>query len=169
MLTLEQLNALPPFDAAEHLRACCGSSRWVEALVAARPFESLEAALAAADRIWWTTGPEDWNEALACHPRIGETASQTRVSDTARGWSVKEQEAVAASEESTRRQLDSAIQEYERKFGWIYVVFASGRGAQELLADLHTRMANDPERERMVTAREQLAITELRLRRMIST
>ena len=71
-LTLARLNALPVAEAAEQLRACCGSSRWVEAMVARRPFASVDQLLAAADDAWRATGPKDWDEAFAHHPRIGE-------------------------------------------------------------------------------------------------
>jgi OHCU decarboxylase len=168
MVTLEQLNALPSVDAAEQLRSCCGSVRWVEAMVAARPFATLDDLLAASERIWWTTAPEDWHEAIASHPRIGETATRAQVSETARGWSVNEQEAVAASEASVRQELATAIQEYERRFGWIYVVFATGRGAPDLLDDVRARLDNDPEREQVIMAREQLAIMQLRIRKMLA-
>ena len=168
MATLEQLNALPAGDAAEEFRACCASTRWVEAMVAARPFPTADELLAASERIWWTTGPEDWLEAIASHPRIGETATRARVSEVARGWSAKEQEAVAASDARVRHELAAAIQEYERRFSWIYVVFATGRGARELLDDVRSRLDNDRERELVVMAREQLAIMQLRIQKMLA-
>ena len=168
MPTLEQLNALPAEDAAAEFRACCASTRWVEATVAARPFATLDELLAASERIWWTTGPEDWLEAIASHPRIGETATRATVSEVARGWSVNEQEAVAASEAGVRQELAAAIEEYERRFGWIYVVFATGRGASELLADVRSRLDNDRERELVSMAREQVAIMQLRIRKMLA-
>ena len=168
MPPLDLLNALPAEDAAEEFRACCASTRWVEAMVAARPFATLDELLAASERIWWTTGPEDWLEAIASHPRIGETATRATVSEVARGWSVKEQEAVAASEAGVRLELAAAIEEYERRFGWIYVVFATGRGASELLADVRSRLDNDRERELVSMAREQVAIMQLRIRKMLA-
>lgn len=168
MLTLDQLNALPERDAAEQLKACCASSRWVTAMVAARPFHDLDGILAAAERIWWTTGPEDWLEAIAAHPRIGETATRARVSEMARGWSVNEQEAVAASGASIRQELATAIQDYEQRFSWIYVVFATGRSAADLLDDVRARLTNSPEREQVIMAREQLEITRLRIRKMLA-
>lgn len=168
-LTLDQLNTLDPQDAFEHFRACGGPGRWVEAMVAARPFESLDAMLAASERIWWTTGRADWDEALGAHPRIGETAAQARVSETARGWSTREQEALAASDAGARAELAELVKEYEQRFGWIYVVKAEDRTAAELLEDIRARLTNDPERERVIAAREQLAITQLRLAKGLGT
>nr|MBA3258884.1 OHCU decarboxylase [Gemmatimonadales bacterium] len=71
-MTLEGLNALPRPDAGDRLHSCCGSSRWVEGMLLRRPFASVEALLAAADDVWRETGPADWDEAFAHHPRIGE-------------------------------------------------------------------------------------------------
>lgn len=168
-LTLDQLNTLKAEDALEHFRACGGPGPWVEAMVAARPFESLDAMLAASERIWWTTGRADWDEALAAHPRIGETAARARVSETARGWSTREQEAVAASDAEARAELAELVSAYERRFGWIYVVKAQDRTAAELLEDIRARLTHDPERERVIAAREQLAITQLRLAKGLRT
>jgi 2-oxo-4-hydroxy-4-carboxy-5-ureidoimidazoline decarboxylase len=167
-VTIEQLNALPSPLAEEQFRTCCGSSRWTAAMVASRPFEDLDGLLCAAERIWWTTGPEDWDEAMAAHPRIGQTAARAQVSDAARGWSVQEQEAIAASDQAARRELAAAVDQYERKFGWIYLVSASGRSAHDLLPDLRARLENEPERERTVAAREESLITQLRLRKLIA-
>jgi OHCU decarboxylase len=166
-LTLARLNALPREAAAEQLRACCGSSRWVEAMLARRPFESVGDLLAAADEAWRTTGPQDWAEAFAHHPRIGERHAAAPVSATARAWSGGEQGAAAGAGAAARAALAEANEAYERQFGRIYIVCAAGRSAEEMLADIAVRMQNDPDRERAVAAEEQRKITRLRLETLI--
>jgi len=166
-LTLDRLNALPPREAAERFRSCCGSFRWVEAMLLRRPFENLEALLAAADDAWVATGPTDWDEAFAHHPRIGERRAAAPVSEAARAWSAGEQGAAVGADATTRAALAEATQAYERRFGRIYLVCAAGRSAEDLLADIETRMGNDPERERGVAAEEQRKITRLRLLALI--
>jgi 2-oxo-4-hydroxy-4-carboxy-5-ureidoimidazoline decarboxylase len=164
---LDRLNALPLKDAAEQLRDCCGSSRWVEAMLARRPFESADDLLAAAEGAWRATGPEDWDEAFSHHPRIGERHAAAPVSATARAWSAGEQGAAGDAGAAARAALAEANEAYERRFGRIYLVCAAGRRAEDLLADIESRMRNDPERERAVAMDEQRKITRLRLRALI--
>jgi OHCU decarboxylase len=164
---LDRLNALPAEEAADQLRACCGASRWVEAMLAWRPFESVDALLAAADEAWRATGPKDRDEAFAHHPRIGERRPATSVSATALAWSAREQATAAGTDAAARAALAEANEAYERRFGRIYIVCAAGRSAEEILADITVRMQNDPDRERAVAAEEQRKITRLRLESLI--
>jgi 2-oxo-4-hydroxy-4-carboxy-5-ureidoimidazoline decarboxylase len=166
-LTLARLNALPAAEAAEHLRACCGSSRWVEVMLARRPFARVDQLLAAADEAWRTTGPKDWDEAFTHHPRIGEQQPAAPVSATAGAWSAGEQAAAVGAGAAVRAALVEANTAYERRFGRIYLVCAAGRSAEELLADIAARMKNDPEKERGVAVEEQRKITRLRLETLI--
>ena len=166
-LTLARLNALPAAEAAEHLRACCGSSRWVEAMLVRRPFARVDQLLAAADDAWQATRPKDWDEAFAHHPRIGERQAAAPVSATAGAWSAGEQAAAVGAGPAVRAALVEANRAYERRFGRIYLVCAAGRSAEELLADIAARMKNDPERERAVAVEEQRKITRLRLETLI--
>jgi OHCU decarboxylase len=167
MMTLLQLNALPAVEAAEHLRACCGSSRWVESMVGRRPFESVPALLTAADEAWRAAGPADLDEAFSHHPRIGERQAAAPVSATARTWSAGEQSSVARAAETTRAAMAEANEAYQRRFGRIYIVCATGRSAEDLLADIESRMGNDPDSERAIAAEEQRKITALRLRSLV--
>ena len=166
-LTLDQLNALPREEAAERLRTCCGSSRWVEAMLACRPFESEDDLLAAADEAWRATEPQDWAEAFGHHPRIGERHAAAPVSATALAWSADEQGAAAGGGAAARAALAEANEAYERRFGRIYIVCAAGRSTEEMLADIAVRLRNDPNRERAIAAEEQHKITRLRLKTLI--
>jgi OHCU decarboxylase len=165
--SLAGLNALPQTEAAEHFRACCGSSRWVAGMLARRPFPGVEALLAAADDVWRATGPADWNEAFAHHPRIGEREAAAPVSAAARSASAREQGAASLADPVTRGALADANRAYERRFGRIYLVCAAGRTAEELLADIETRMRNDPGHELAIAVEEQRKITRLRLRALV--
>ena len=166
-LSLAGLNQLPRFEAAERLRACCGSSRWVDAMVARRPYAGIEALLAAADQEWQESTAADWDEAFAHHPRIGERDTAAPVSAAARGWSAAEQGAAARADDTTRGAMVEANAAYERRFGRIYIVCASGRSADDLLADIETRLRNDPERERGIAGEEQRKIIRLRLLKLL--
>jgi OHCU decarboxylase len=165
--TLAQLNALPLAEAAEQLHACCGSSRWVEGMLARRPFESVDHLLSVADEAWRATGPNDWDEAFSHHPRIGERQAAAQVNAAARSWSAGEQSTAAGAGAVARAALAVANQAYEQRFGRIYLVCAAGRSAEELLADIAVRMKNDPEREHAVAVEEQRKITRLRLKTLI--
>ena len=145
------------FNLCASFLACCGSRRWAEAMAAAAPFDSPESAAAHAARTWNSLSPEDWLEAFAAHPRIGDRA--------ARGAAASEQASVRSAAERTLDELARLNREYERRFGYIYIVCASGRFAEEMLAVLRSRLTNDPETELRIAAAEQLAITQLRLKK----
>jgi OHCU decarboxylase len=158
------LNGLDEEEARAALLACCGSPRWAAAMVARRPFADLADLLAAAEKLWWRLGPADWREAFAAHPRIGERpAGEGR----AARWSSGEQAGVAAAGAAVRDELARANREYEDRFGHLFIVCATGKGPEEMLAILRARLADDRETELRTAAAEQAAITTLRLRRLI--
>jgi 2-oxo-4-hydroxy-4-carboxy-5-ureidoimidazoline decarboxylase len=166
-ISLAQLNRLPASGAANHLRACCGASRWVEGMIARRPFADLESLLIAADGAWQECEPTDWVEAFAHHPRIGEHEAKASVTAEARAWSSGEQGASSRADEATRAALARANADYEQRFDRIYIVCAAGRSAEDLLADIEQRMRHDPDRELAVAAEEQRKITRLRLLKLL--
>ena len=157
-MTLAELNALTPDRAAEALRACCGASRWVSAMVARRPFTSVDDVFAAADSEWKRMGPDDWHEAFSHHPRIGERAA---------GWAAGEQASVATAGSTVQEQLGDVNRAYEQKFGHIYIVCATGKSADELLSIARARLSNPPSAELRIAADEQRKITQLRLRKLL--
>jgi OHCU decarboxylase len=161
------LDSLSEADAASRLRACCGASRWVERMVAARPFGSAARARAEADRIWAELAREDWLEAFDHHPRIGERTAAVAQDAQGAAWSSREQAAVASAAHDTRAELARVNEEYERRFGYIYIVCAAGRSADELLAIAKRRLGNDAETELRVAAEEQRRIMQLRLGKLL--
>ena len=149
-------------DARLSLRRCCGSSRWVDGMLARRPFGSMVALLGAARVVWNALDQNDWLEAFADHPQIGERDPAAAPADT-REWSRREQAAVAAAEPEIRRALDKGNREYASKFGYIFIICATGRSPESILADLRRRLQNDAATEIQVAAEEQARITALRL------
>ncbi|HEY9519262.1 MAG TPA: 2-oxo-4-hydroxy-4-carboxy-5-ureidoimidazoline decarboxylase [Gemmatimonadales bacterium] len=167
-MRVPDFNRLSDAEAGALLVSCCGASRWVRGMLAGRPYAGLTELLNRADRVWRDTGPDDWEEAFSHHPRIGETRTAAPVDQAARRWSAAEQGGVAAADAETRHALAEANREYEKRFGRIYIVCASGRGPQELLQDLRSRMSNSPEEELAIAAAEQGSITRQRLGRLFS-
>ena len=165
---IDDLNALPAEDAAEALGACCGAHRWVRAMVARRPFASIDDALSAADDAWAPLGPGDWREAFSHHPRIGEQHSEQAQGVRAAAWSAGEQGAVGSATDHARAELAQVNRDYEAKFGHIYIVCAAGKTVGELLAIARRRLQNESAAELRVAAREQHQITRLRLRKLLS-
>ncbi|MCA0145357.1 2-oxo-4-hydroxy-4-carboxy-5-ureidoimidazoline decarboxylase [Blastococcus sp. LR1] len=159
-LPLEALDSAPEADAAAVLRACCASDRWVAQLLAGRPYGDL-ARLTAVGRDAVLALPwPDVEQALAAHPRIGERAAGA---DREAAWSRQEQSGASAAPAGTQDALRRANVAYEERFGHVYLVCATGRTAEELLADATARLAHDPDTEHDVVRRELAAIVELRL------
>lgn len=166
-LTLAQLDNMLEAEAAFKLAACCGSSKWVAGMVAHRPFQTRERLLAAADEIALTLQPADWLEAFEHHPRIGERQAGAIVSATAADWSRGEQSASSRASEDTRAALIEANAEYEKRFGFIFIICANGRSAEDILAAVRERASNEPDAEIFIAAREQQQITRLRLEKLV--
>jgi OHCU decarboxylase len=163
------LNAVSSERASQLLGACCGCQRWVTRMIEARPFESKDAVLAEADRIWNALPRRDWLEAFMHHPRIGETNAAAAQDSRAQGWSAGEQAGVATAVDETRAALARVNRAYEQRFGFIYIVCASGKSADEMLNLARERLENDPETELRVAAEEQRKITRLRLSRLLDS
>lgn len=154
-------------DARAMLTRCCGASRWVEAMLARRPFGSLEALFAHADDAWSRASREDVLEALTHHPRIGADMDELRkrFASTA-SWSAGEQSGAASATEETLGALRDGNVRYEARFGHIFVVCATGKSAAEMLALLEARMPNDAATEIRVAQAEQGKITKIRLEKL---
>jgi len=167
-VTLDRLNALPAAEAEAELLACCGSRRWARETAARRPFADAGALLAAADELWWSLAPDDWHEAFRAHPRIGERKAAPAQTARAAGWSAQEQSAAASAAAEVAEALAEGNRAYEARFGHIYIVCATGKTAEEMLATLRARLANDPATELRAAAAEQAKITRLRLEKLLA-
>ena len=159
-MTLDELNALDVAAAHRELLRCCGSSRWVAAVAARRPFASMDVLYRVADEVWWSLDGGDWLEAFSHHPRIGERAA-------AGSWARGEQSGMSQSSPQTARALAEGNRAYERRFGHVFLICATGKSADEMLENLRGRLTNDPATELRVAAKEQARITQLRLGRLL--
>ena len=158
------LNELASDEAAAALGRCCGAARWVEQMNALRPFASSAALYAEAERVWRGLSVEDHVEAFAHHPRIGASRAELerRFGATA-ALSGKEQAGVAAANAQVLEALHAGNVAYGERFGFVFLVCASGKSATEMLALLTTRLANDRATELRIAADEHVKITRLRL------
>lgn len=172
---LERLNLLPASEAEKEMLKCCGSREWAARLIAERPFKSVADLIAKADRVWWSLEPRHWLEAFHSHPKIGESRtgipaghgeSESEESQFYK-WSDDEQSGTRNSAPETMAALAALNREYEEKFGYIFIVCASGKSSEEMLRILRDRLGNEPDEELRIAAAEQGKITQLRLRKLI--
>ena len=161
-----RLDGLPRQEAEAELRRCCGATGWARGMAERRPFRDLPSALAACDEVWQTLSADDWLQAIGDHPRIGDSrARDSRFAGTRR-WSRGEQSGVARAGKETRSALAGAQAEYERRFGYIFLVAAAGKSGEEILAQLQARLGNPHATELKIAAGELLRITRNRLEKL---
>jgi 2-oxo-4-hydroxy-4-carboxy-5-ureidoimidazoline decarboxylase len=158
---LTWFNALPANEAVEVLLGVCHSRRWAIEVAAGRPFADVGSVLECADETWLALESPDWLEALAAHPRIGKQGGSSAES------SDREQAGVALAPSGVRAAIAAGNADYEARFGHVFLISAEGRSAEEILASLRSRLANDPSAELRVAADEHRRITRLRLRRLL--
>ena len=154
----ERLNAATPEEAAGMLGECCGSSTWVGRMLAMRPFALAAEVHAAAELALSELSRDDLLEAFAHHPRLGADPEKLRAR-----FSAQEQAGVAGADEATLAALQRGNAEYEARFGFVFLVCATGKGADEILDLLEARIDHDPEVELRIAAGELAKITHLRL------
>ncbi len=157
------LDLATPAEAGELLRRCCGSPGWIARMVGRRPFEDQESLLTTAREEWFALTPTDWREAFAHHPQIGDRESLRGRFAASGHLSEKEQAGLDGASVSVLDELADGNERYQAKFGYIFIVCATGRSAIEMLAMLRERLKNDPATEIQIAAVEQAKITELRL------
>jgi 2-oxo-4-hydroxy-4-carboxy-5-ureidoimidazoline decarboxylase len=160
--TLAVWNNAGESAATEAMLACCGSKRWAAAIVASRPIESVAALSEQADRIWSTLREADWLEAFACHPRIGER-KPAHASQQSVAWSKQEQSGTSVAAEKVLSELAEENRLYEERFGFTYIVCATGKSAEEMLSILKRRLASTRETELREAAEQQRQILQIRL------
>jgi OHCU decarboxylase len=166
---LTWLNSLSDEEATKELLQCCGSKRWASATATGRPYDTLEILLATADDIWWSLNPNDWIEAFRSHPKIGEKKAADKVSAQSQQWSGQEQSGVANASNTTIDSLAALNREYEQKFGFIFIICATGKTSDEIVAALRERLQHDPAAELPIAAAEQSKITALRLKKLLTS
>jgi 2-oxo-4-hydroxy-4-carboxy-5-ureidoimidazoline decarboxylase len=159
-LTLTELNVADHAQARQALLRCCGSDLWTKRMLDSRPFSGSGHLHATAEAIWRELGCDDWLQAFSTHPKVGERNNNT--------WSAQEQRGMAEAPIEAAENMARLNEQYEAKFGWIYIVCATGKSASQMLADLTQRLSNTPEAELPLAAAEQEKIMHLRLDKLLS-
>jgi 2-oxo-4-hydroxy-4-carboxy-5-ureidoimidazoline decarboxylase len=164
---LFEWNKLNEKSAAAKVLPCCGSSRWAYELARARPITNAAELLERSDAIWQSLSWEDWDEAFSSHPKIGELKAEAATTQQSIDWSRREQHGIAASGQELRVLLANGNHLYEQRFGRIFIVCATGKSIEDILADLERRLKNDAEGELLEAVEQQRQITRLRLRKWL--
>jgi OHCU decarboxylase len=164
---LAWLNDLPGDEARAVLLDCCGSPEWADRMTEARPFPTLERLFDKAEDIWFDLTTVDHLEAFAAHPQIGASKPAAVQAEQAADWSSGEQAGVKDAGAETHEQLAEINRLYHQKFGFIFIVCASGKTADEMLAIARARLRNSAETELRLAAEEQSKITAIRLGKLL--
>ena len=162
------LNALNDDDARAALANCCAAEKWVAVMLAARPFADDDALFAACGLAAAKLDEADWLEAFAAHPLIGDVDTLRAKYAATKHLAAGEQAGVDVASDATLRELAKLNRDYAARFGFIFIVFATGKTADQMLAILKSRIDNSREQELANAAAEQLKITRLRLEKLKS-
>ena len=164
---LEQLNQAAKKTAKSNFLNCCGSQTWARMMTEARPFADVSALIKQAGRIWQNLEPEHWLEAFAAHPKIGAHKAAPKQQAQSADWSRGEQSGTQTANESVLDTMAEANRLYEKNFGFIFIVCATGKSAEEMLDLCCQRLNNDADSELRIAADEQRKITEIRLKKFL--
>ncbi len=168
MVDLECINRWHESEARAVFLGCCGAPGWADTMTARRPFHREAELFAAAEQVWRALPPAEWLAAFAAHPRIGDLDALRRRYPQADGGPAAEQARVRVAGNEVLQALADGNRRYEARFGYIFIVCATGKTADEMLALLRERLANDPDTELRIAAGEQEKITRLRLEKLTS-
>jgi OHCU decarboxylase len=168
-MTLAELNVLPRYRAEDELLKCCSSTAWAQWMARRRPFASPDRLFDAAGEIWWRLDADDWIQAFRAHPQIGQRQSTMHKSTQSQAWSAQEQSGMEGAGVGVTMELEDANREYLAKFGYIFIVCATGKSAEEMLRILRSRLPNSADDEVRAAAEEQNKITRLRLEKLLTT
>lgn len=165
-MNLNLINELESDAAREAFLKCCGCERWAEVLATARPYASEDQLLSKADETFDGLNREEWLEAFAAHPKIGDVESLRQKYGNTKDWAQNEQAGVNGVSQDVIERLASGNKTYEDRFGYIFIVCATGKSADEMLDILNSRINNDPDVELGLAAQEQKKITHIRLAKL---
>jgi len=167
-MNLQTLNQLDPDEAEEQFRGCCGTGWWARQMEACRPFQNASQLHDAADAIFDEMAEGHWLEAFSAHPKIGDVDSLRMKFVGNEKWSGREQAGINNANEDVLQQLADANDTYEARFGYIFIICASGLSADDMLDALSQRLRHDPATEAPIAAAEQRKITHLRLEKLLA-
>ncbi|MFZ5894943.1 MAG: 2-oxo-4-hydroxy-4-carboxy-5-ureidoimidazoline decarboxylase [Myxococcota bacterium] len=166
--TVQRLNTLDEAEARAQFERCCGARRWVEGMLGRRPFASASELVEQAESVWASLQASDYLEAFSHHPEIGQNLDELRrkFQHTA-DWSQAEQAGTEDASEAVLLALRDQNRAYRARFGYTFIICATGKRADEMLAALERRLQNSAEVELEIAAAEQAKITRLRLEKLV--
>ena len=168
MSAFAKLNALPKEEAQKAFYQCCSSTVWATQLVSCLPFKSEDELLQQADKLWNSCKLADYLEAFSHHPKIGGNIQNLREKFRATAtWASQEQQGVEGASEEVLESLSSGNTEYEAKFGFVFLICATGKSAAEMLEALKKRLPNTKDQEILNAKVEQGKITQIRLKKLL--
>ena len=167
-MTIQELNNLPADKTFQELFKCCGSTTWAKQLASKKPFDSKVSLLHNSDWIWQSCTVRDGLEAFTHHPKIGDLKSLEKKFASTKDWAGGEQAGVNVATQNTLIALADGNEAYYKKFGYIFIVCATGKTAEQMLALLNARLGNTPETEIKIAMGEQNKITHIRLEKLIN-
>lgn len=166
-MSVEWMNTASVLELGHFLRRCCACETWIHRMVCGRPYTSRDEVLKAADLNWRWLDDSDYLQAFEGHPMIGDFHSlQTRYADT-RILASDEQSRVHSANHETLEALVAANAEYKARFGFVFIVCATGKSAEEILTLLHVRLGKTKDEELRHAAQEQCKITRIRLEKLL--
>lgn len=165
-MDLKEFNSLDIASAIALITQCCAAHRWVEAVVAGRPYSDWQQLVDHADASWLDMQEDDFLEAFSAHPQIGNVETLRAKFANTKALASGEQGLVQQADETTLNSLASGNQQYLDKFGFIFIVCATGKSAAEMLALLEARLPNTRAQELENAAFEQHKITVIRLQKL---
>jgi 2-oxo-4-hydroxy-4-carboxy-5-ureidoimidazoline decarboxylase len=167
-MTIAEFDHLADDEKRSLLRQCCGSSAWIKKMLSVLPAEDLIDLFEDAEEKWYECNEADWKEAFSHHPKIGDIDSLKEKFASTANWAVEEQSSINKASEQVLQSLAEGNKSYEEKFGYIFIVCATGRSPEEMLGMLTARLHNSPEDEIKIAMEEQNKITKLRLEKLFT-
>jgi 2-oxo-4-hydroxy-4-carboxy-5-ureidoimidazoline decarboxylase len=168
-MTIAEFDHLDAITKKRLLQQCCGSDTWVQKMLDSPPAEDLVDLLELAEEKWYECKENDWREAFEQHPMIGDLPSLREKYAATADWAAGEQSGVNTASEEVLNELSKANKAYREKFGYIFIVCATGKSAKQMLQLLNERIHNDPAAELSIAMEEQLSITKLRLEKLFES
>lgn len=167
-MTLKEINSIQSEKLYEALETCCGAEYWVRQMVSKVPYKSKKELFDWADYIWENAGKSNWLEAFTHHPKIGDIDSLKKKFINTKKWAANEQSGVQLADREILKALAEANVTYEVKFGYIFIICATGKSATEMLDLLNKRLSNSKEEEILIAMKEQQKITKIRLEKLFN-
>lgn len=167
-MTLQELNLLDTSSLEAEFFKCCGCTAWTKKLIQFVPFSSLQSLLQQSDDIWKRCNKQDALEAFSHHPKIGDLKSLEKKFASTKQWASGEQAGMDEASQQVLKQLADGNKRYEEKFGYIFIVCATGKTALEMLEILSQRIPNNADDELKIAMNEQNKITHIRLNKLLA-